>query len=272
MVANITSTVESNLTPEKAISLSQPSTPCRRIQLSELNSTPVGLSSTNEKIHVMLSPEDVVPLPKAGPRKKAKVGRELGKTRIVTSTPEKDALLAKAKEKEITEELRRIKKEQKNIKDAEKLLNKEKKREVKRKILEIYSSSEEDGNISGVESIGDSDLEVEEEEEFSFYSNEIKENDYVVVKYATKKSILYYIGLVEVVSKGDQGGDFHVNFLRRRGNTYTFHFPEKPDKSDVMFNDIVLRLPPPTVIGGTERAVYNLKFSVDLTKYNLSLR
>lgn len=74
------------------------------------------------------SPEAVLPFPKAGPRKQAKLGKKKRRAAILTDTPEKDALA--------DEQMTRQKKIPKRV-------EKKKKKQVKKKVLQEYSSEEE---------------------------------------------------------------------------------------------------------------------------------
>lgn len=206
----------------------------------------------------IISPEDIAPFPKAQPRKSQKGrGRERGRTLIITNTPEKDALLAKM-----------LQREKKSVLKKEKCERKlKKKQSIKRKLIDYSSeTSEEDVNMEFHEM---SDELEEIEPEFNFSADNIEKNDFVLVKFELKKSVVHYVGQVDEVCKNDE---FEVNFLRRQTNTFHFSYPENTDKCTVPGADILLHLPAPTYTGGTERAVANLKFTVDLSKFNSTLR
>ena len=77
-------------------------------------------------------------------------------------------------------------------------------------------------------------------------------DDYVMVKVASKKATRHYVGMI--VKPADEfAGDFEVTFL-------------KEGIVDVPFDDIVARLPAPSVMGGTT-LTKKMVFSVDLSQY-----
>lgn len=86
-----------------------------------------------------------------------------------------------------------------------------------------------------------------------------KDCDFVFVKFEGKKSKLHNVGRVEEI---ERDGDLVVNFLRRKGASREFTFPEVEDISSVPVTDVVLKMPPSMQSGGTLRtkSLYSFGF------------
>ncbi|KAJ8927483.1 hypothetical protein NQ314_020055 [Rhamnusium bicolor] len=140
---------------------------------------------------VILIPEQIKPYPKAQPRVK-KINSRQGKSRIYTSTPEKQRIeeILKAKE----EKLAKLKK---------------KVEPVKKKLKLVESSSEEDSisELSLSDSVGDIS-----EEEFPLLCDdeELNLKDFVLVQFCTKKTKLHYIGCIQRIINLDE---LEINFF-----------------------------------------------------------
>ncbi|KAB0790215.1 hypothetical protein PPYR_15448, partial [Photinus pyralis] len=206
--------------------------------LDERDTTPPGPSG-------IVTPEVLRPYPKAAPRRN--VQRRTGKSCIYTSTPEMDAIKNKEQERQIP---------------------KEKKRNVKRVIFEsspdkehmdAEDSSEEGGSFSD-EGFDGNDFA---EEHSILDSDVISTDDFVLVKFATKKTFIYYVALVQKLFEG--GVECEVKYLRRKLPGWSFHFPVISDIATVIRDDIVLKLPKPVNHKGTARTSDYFKFGVDLT-------
>lgn len=103
---------------------------------------------------------------------------------------------------------------------------------------------------------------ISENEQFS--NTEINCKNFILVKLCTKKSNIHYVAQVE--DKFDT--DLFVNFLKKKGNT--FSFSETPDKSLVSMDDIIIKLPQPSVSGGTVRATKIFVFNnFDFSMYSM---
>lgn len=188
------------------------------------------------------TPEDVRPLPKAAPRKKLVGGRRPVKTKILTDSPNM---------KEITQDFMQREIKRKN--------NAPKVSRVKKKTKFDNVSSD---SASGEVSTSSSEEEIEEEEDF--FQTGINVNDYVLVRFMSKKSIKHYVGLVLQIDK--QSDECLVRFLRRKGTSFHFIYPDVNDESLVQIADVI-KLPSPIFVGGTARAERKLSFSVNLNKY-----
>jgi len=95
-----------------------------------------------------------------------------------------------------------------------------------------------------------------------FTEDDLKPNDFVLVKFPSKKSLKYYIG--EVLRRSETG-EFVIKFLRR--NETSFIYPDQDDIGEYPFTDIELKLAHPILTGGTARVAQRFKFDVDLSTY-----
>lgn len=216
------------------------------------------LSKTNadNKSIVMLSPQDIRPYPKAGPRSGSAKGRKKGKSRILTETPEKARL-----------EEERIKRQEKKRKPAKH--EQEKIKKVKKNVYKTFCDDIESDTQSDTpsESMSLHDESSDDLETFSdldsqeFDTRSLTINDFILVSFATKKSRVLFVGQIEAILK--EG--FRVKFMRKRDETWKFYFPEKEDISEIDSEDIRLKLPTPSITGGTERSASVLSFPVDLS-------
>lgn len=215
-------------------------------------------SETEHSTTKLLTPEDIRPYPKAGPRKGNQRARTKGRTRILTSSPEKAAAEMQAKE--------RMKKQtQGKIKTT--LFA------AKRKRKDSCSDSYCDDLVDSIEE-SDNDMDVNssardmklEEVTWTQDKHKIEINDFVLVKFCTKKSILYYVGKVRSHEYDD---GFDIQFMRKKETCSTFFFPEQEDISYVEKEDIILKLSSPVMFKGTERLKSLFTFKVDLSSYNV---
>ena len=199
-----------------------------------------------------LSPADIRPYPKAEPRKSglSKNGRKKGRTRILTDSPEKREI-----------ELQTNKRKQKTTRKPQ-----------KKKKLQIDESTDEETCIS-VHDTSDDSIETnvnihENIQEIDWKTDKpnIGLNDFVLVKFLTKKSVVYYVGRVE--SKEDDMQNFKIMYMRKneKGN---FTFPQETDCSIVDKDDIIAKLHPSTMVGGTSRAQAYFAFDLDFSHYNV---
>lgn len=120
--------------------------------------------------------------------------------------------------------------------------------------IDVYSDSD---NNDVSEGTGNEETDGYDQEKSLFKS--IKENDYVVVKFCTKKTVKHYLGKVEFC---DRGFEYLVKFLRKVSEN-KFVFPESEDRSLVNCDEIVSVLPPPS---NSKRGGQYI-FNIDLLKY-----
>jgi hypothetical protein len=219
---------------------------------------------------IKLTPEMIRPFPKAKPRKVTNKGRKPGKTRILTETPEKEELERQENKKML--KTRKSAKRNVLIDIDESEIARQQKQSLKTKTLtkRRKKSESEDSDISCSNvSSGESNYVPEElDKDFDHSVNGLNSGDYIVVRFSTESNRkvspdIHYVGLVENIHSNEKCS---VNFMRRRGNSLTFFFPENEDKvDDINFGNIVLRLPPPVSVGGTSRSVQHKAFGIDLT-------
>jgi hypothetical protein len=208
--------------------------------------------SASPSLSQMVSPEMVRPLPKAEPRKKKQCGRKPGRSRMLTDTPEKEAVeeaarvkLNKIKEKENKKKLREEKKRAKDVvieMAKRKFFSQNKNTKTKRFTAESSSSDESDGEIQYQES-DDSPYQVEEQENsnenIDTADRDFRKHDFVLVKFLTEsKHEVYYIG--QILDISDQ--NFNIKFLRRRGISNVFLYPNVDDIQDVCIDNITCKV------------------------------
>lgn len=227
---------------------------------------------------IQISPFSIRPLPKAPPRKNTGRRSKLGKSRIVTSTPEK-------KVAEELEEIRNAKKKKKieapklkqfSEDNRKRTLVKMDMKTSKNKICrkgkkEIDSSSSSDSEIDDIDvksTSGDSDIEVDfdpgDPEEIVRQDQPVEVGDYLLVKFPTKKIVRHYVGLV----LSEDSFEYSVKFLRRNGPSQ-FIFPNVDDIALVTKEDVVWKLPKPDNVVGTSRSKSLVRFSVSFDTFNV---
>lgn len=101
--------------------------------------------------------------------------------------------------------------------------------------------------------------------EDNFTIRDLKENDFLLIKLAGKKTFFYYIARVMQV----HGKECKVQYLRRKENTKLFYYPEVAEIYDANFENIVRKLPNPIMIGGTSKAPHYHKFDFDFKDYTV---
>lgn len=223
--------------------LNLPSTSASFTNLSfSSNSSIPSTSSMNSHFPVQLvTPEQLRPFPKAGPRK-GRGGRNRTKSRILTDTPVKAEIEKK-------HNLKKTKKTSQN--------NKKVKKQTKKRILDLSSDSEtelENFHLSSDEDAVD---------DFEDSRTNIENGDFDLAKFTTKSSLLHFIGRVIE----ENGNDFSINFLKRSDAcSFCFIYPEKEDIATVSRSDLT-KLPHPMISGGTERVALKMKFNCDFSKY-----
>jgi hypothetical protein len=86
-------------------------------------------------------------------------------------------------------------------------------------------------------------------------------NDYVLVKFRSKKQQLYYTGQVD--QKNQESEECIIKFLKNKSNSDKFNYPQFEDKWFMPASDIISELSKPLSSGGTERTKRFLSFAVD---------
>lgn len=83
--------------------------------------------------------------------------------------------------------------------------------------------------------------------------DELKPNDYIVVKFLGKKNVKHYVGVV-LSSSGEFNEEYSVKFMRKSGTK--FIFSQQEDIADVEQNDIVCILDPPIINNRNQYTFY----------------
>lgn len=206
----------------------------------------------------LLSPEEVVPYPKAGPRKTAKGGRKPGRTRILTDTPEKEEV---EERKKIKVKLTLINKESKNkrekkIQSKGQIGKRRKSEAMKSKALDESTSESE-----SFEADDDSSGSSVSNPDFDYSAETVEEGDFLLIKFCTKTTLVHYVGRMEK----EVDDEYEINFLRKKGTG--FIFPTVPDITNIKKQDVVLKLPSPFKSGGSSRLFSILYFDIDLNNF-----
>ncbi|KAF2883719.1 hypothetical protein ILUMI_22447 [Ignelater luminosus] len=181
-----------------------------------------------------------------GKRKTNRKPRQRGKSKIITDSPEKHALIEKEKEKELNTR-KGMKKTKRVLADWDTdELKKPKKPAAESYVCKDSDSSDSDNDISVTlaDSSGDENYcfpDVEKEPDF-FEQPEI--NDFVLVEFPNK---IFYIA--KVISEIVHGNEYEVSFLRKcRKMGGCFVFPAIPDMAAVQENEIKWVLPKPNPV------------------------
>lgn len=234
-------------------------------QSQNVSLTPVSKENKEWKT----TPDQVRPFPKAELRKKRIGGRKKGKCAILTDTPEKLRIEAEVLARKVKLE----KKEKKICKRKIIETNLLKLRTKKTKIIEDSSDAESYQSEDLCDDGGMSPLEIESEDEteneglkIDLEGNNVNELDFLLVKLANKKSIKYFVAQV---SEKISLTEFKVSFLKKRDGSFTFVEPDIPDMSSVSTEDCIFKLPQPSIVGGTSRAINVFRFKFNFTKYNM---
>ncbi|XP_054259387.1 uncharacterized protein LOC128984126 [Macrosteles quadrilineatus] len=215
----------------------------------EVTSTPVSknLKEREGERHI-LTPEDIAPYPKAGPRKaQRKGGKKKGKTLILTDTPVKLQIEKEVKEKE----------EKKNQKKVKLNLFTSKSRPVKKFKSSTKhtqpSSEEEEWESSGSSSNFEPEPLSEEED------NSINVGDWVLVAYRSKKKVRRFVGVLKEKISFDE---WNVKFARHIEGS-KFKWPDCEDISCIDDGQIEKKLSPPKFQEKNDRLtcfLFNEKF------------
>lgn len=229
------SDIPNALTP----SMDMPSTSsCAHDMPSTSSLTTDGMTSTSSLPGHSVQPEDVLPFPKSEPRSSTNK-RKKGKSRIYTSTPEKNRLLETMNEKK--------------LKSVKKTVTSDGDTKVKAKSMKAKSTvAEESTPSTSFESDSSDFLDKSSEEEVPWLcdSDELNIKDFILVKFTSeKKTIAYYAGsIMEIIDE-----QITVQFLRRKPKSNQFVYPQVEDISTVVRSDVVMKLPKPISGGGTLR-------------------
>lgn len=204
--------------------------------------------SPSHPAHV--SPDEILPLPR-NPHPRAKTKRKRVKTRVLTDTPEKQAI-----ERAYEERKNKLQGRSKKLK----------KKQTKKKIMVSSGSEESDVPIPFDDM---SDYESSEDETSEPSTRDLLVGDFVIVKFEAKSRSYNYIGMVEKL----ENDEVTARFLRRiRGSTAnekpTFAFKEN-DVALFPQSDVLKKLPQPQKAGGTARRQQHFIFPCSVEGWNV---
>ena len=196
-------------------------------------------SSASPKV---ISPHDIRPFAKAAPRKGST--KKKMTSMVLTSTPVKRSLQETAEKRGI--------KRVKVPKCRQSIFSKP------TRPSQPFSDSESDTEQMSLHDDSDSslsmsDVEQDNDEIKNPTAQQLDEGDFILVKFATKKTVSHYLGKIESVDVDDDTVD--CMFLKRKptkDGQFLFVFPDVLDASEVSVGDILCKVNPPTT-GGTAR-------------------
>ncbi|KAK6168029.1 hypothetical protein SNE40_004071 [Patella caerulea] len=230
----------------------EPSSIATPVRKPEASSTAAPALTQPGPSNHYVSPADIVPLPRAGPRKATNRGRKRGDTKILTDTPVRnsiaDALAARhAKKRKVNPPVKQ---------GAKKSLFKTR----ARKSPTPSSSSESD--TEDVPFMESSESDADEPD------YEVVEGDFAVVKFVSAKSrIVHYIARVDIIDGDECEGVFLQREFNRNQTMPTFMINNK-DEGAFPKTDIVKKLPDPIQLGGTAHRPGKLTFPCDFTRWD----
>jgi hypothetical protein len=146
----------------------------------------------------------------------------------LTATPEKNRL-----------EEQQMEKERKQRLVEERKLRNIAKKKVATHVGKVFSEETSENEIENCcEESYDSPMEAEEDEESKnseWIPTHTLEGDYVLVTFATKKTIQFFVGQIETKMSESE---FLVNFFKKTGRNVVV-FPDQKDDSQISLSDIV---------------------------------
>lgn len=223
----------------------------------------------------VITPFIIRPLPKSVPRKGIKNSRgntRFGKSRIFTSTPEKDRVEELEKNKCLQKNKEKVKRKIVSKLDGKTKSKKMEKKKKKSKSQIDTSSSYSEVELPNKQFESDSDMDMDIESDGSddeilklMDNDSLNVGDYVLVQFPTKKTVRHCIGQIMEIQ---DVMEYFVKFFRRRGNK-GFTFPDIEDSSTINSQDIVSKLPRPLEVKGTSRIKSYIRFKVKFDNYNI---
>ena len=170
-----------------------------------------------------VSPQEVLPFPKAAPRKK-RGGRKRGKSTILTSTPHKESIEANRRDKQVAHPRPKV--------------------TSRKRLL---------GTLTQNDGVPDHDSS--DEAAMTGGSGEYQDcvvGDYVVVKFEAKRSVSYYIGVID----GMDDEDYEAKFFRKtKAMSDGWPIFKRTDGDEGSFpkQDVVEKLSPPIIVNENAR-------------------
>lgn len=196
-----------------------------------------------------IPPHIIQPYPKAERTEKIRKARRKRSSQILTDTPVRDEL-AEIENSKVTREKKKTVKR-----------NLSKPKIIKK--VELNETSSDSASTCELAETTDSENNMSVEGDETKTCGEIENDGFVLVKFATKKQIKYYVGQVKEILPEE----LIVTFLRRSKDK--FCYPTVEDVATVDKSDVELVLPEPQNTGGTARMSSFLKFSIDFESYNI---
>ena len=217
--------------------------------------------SENDQAHLSeyISPENILPLTKAAPLKKAS-GCRRGKTRIFTGTPVRNKVAERARERNAKKTKKSTRKP--TLKAKKRLFRK--KNKTSRCIEESSSSSDE----VEIHYFDDSDCDMNE-------TVDARIGDYVVVLVSGKARALKYIARIDDINADDKYEGVFLSKVNakikpgKKPEAPTFVINEE-DGASFSQEDIVFKLPVAIAVDGSARRSSELRFDFDFNKVNLA--
>jgi hypothetical protein len=96
------------------------------------------------------------------------------------------------------------------------------------------------------------------------FTQPLEPNNFVLLHLATKKTVKYFVGLVQ--ETGIDG--YNTRLMRKQLTCWTFCFQEIEDTAVVDSTDIVLKLRHP-VVSGSNRRIVTMIFGMNLSGYSV---
>ena len=196
-------------------------------------------------IQKYVSPSELLPFPKAGPRKRTQ-RRNKKTSLILTDTPIRNKIA------------------------SEKAAKSRKPSAAKRSIFtttQLSSNSEEDMDISEACGLG-SDSSDNDDGSLELGSIErVDVGDFIICQIATKKTISYFVA--QVLENVDEDFDLQVKYLKRRGKQNVFIFSNE-EPASLPIGDVRFILPNPNSFGTTSRTKDIFSFNVNFGDLNIS--
>lgn len=151
--------------------------------------------------------------------------------------------------------------------DTERKKAKNRRKNTTAKKLFLDNDSDSDNiSVSDLRMRDDSESENEDENVLQLHLVEnVSVDDYVVVEFAKKTRLSYFIG--RVTKEKDEDDDVEIDFYRRKGGY--FIKPTVQDLSVVHIDNIKAILPMPNVRGSTNRTKGELVFTTNFGDINL---
>ena len=188
--------------------------------------------------YACVTPSDILPFQKAGPRRQRTLNRRKGSTRIMTDTPVRDEIAAASNA--------RAKKRAKPVSFSIK-------RNLFKEPRELVHNDTSSSESESLDYLNDDSDSVDEDEA----DQEIIERDFVVVKVHWKSSMRHYIARVDAFD----GDEFEAVFLRRVLSLNDFDFGatfviNEDDEALWLRQGIAKKLPNPKFIGTSRRTQF----------------